>query len=266
MCHSAPLHQEGNGAPREVSRHTTESVKDQLKGEEMGGVAGLNLGSTSTSSASNFARTYGSQASQRSEAAAATANDINQKTMQTIMNFNHEEALLQREWEEAMSNTAYQRAIADMKSAGINPILSALNGGASTPSGASATGSALSAAMANTYADSVSGGSSKSESVDNFANGLLSLGNAIRGLGSFGETFKGLFGDKESGKTVDETIGTLTEMAGDGFSKYYNTIKNVLSGNNSANKYQQSLIEMELEEAEEQYYITGEYHFPFFNR
>lgn len=145
----------------------------------MANVMGLNLGSSSLSSASNFARTYGSEASARSEAAAATANGINQQTMQMIMEFNHNEALLQREWEEQMSNTAYQRAIQDMKAAKINPILAAMNGGASTPSGASASGSALNAAMANTYADQIGGGSSYSESWDNMARAFETIGQAI---------------------------------------------------------------------------------------
>lgn len=41
----------------------------------------------------------------------------------------------QMEFQREMSNTSYQRAVDDMRSAGINPMLAAMRGGASTPSG-----------------------------------------------------------------------------------------------------------------------------------
>lgn len=61
-------------------------------------------------------------------------------TYQSISNlFNSSEAQKARDWEERMSNTAYQRAVQDMKLAGINPVLAYAQGGASSPSAAVAS-------------------------------------------------------------------------------------------------------------------------------
>jgi len=72
--------------------------------------------------------------------AMGTEQQNRQNTALTHQSWNVQsnEARIQRDWEEKMSNSAYQRATDDMKKAGINPMVAFQQGGASTPGGAMA--------------------------------------------------------------------------------------------------------------------------------
>lgn len=78
----------------------------------------------------------------------ATASALSHAMMEEANRFNAEQAELNRKWQEKMANTAYQRAMTDLKKAGLNPILAYTNGPAATGTGATA-----SSAMGTAYTD-----------------------------------------------------------------------------------------------------------------
>lgn len=70
--------------------------------------------------------------------------------------YNSSEAQRNRDWQEYMSNTAYTRAVSDMRNAGLNPYLAYSQGGASVGSGATASHGGISNSALNSFVGAIS--------------------------------------------------------------------------------------------------------------
>lgn len=87
------------------------------------------------------------QANEFSREMARESNQFTHQENQLAMQFGAEQSAQQMAFQERMANTSYQRAVADMQAAGINPAIAYSQGGAVAPSGAAAAGSSGSGAV-----------------------------------------------------------------------------------------------------------------------
>ena len=158
--------------------------------------------------------------------------DWNEMMFGRQMEFNHNEAEINRNWSKEMENTRYQRAMADMEKAGLNPILAyggiatgAGSGGAASVGGASVSSASMSpASMSGASGAMASGGllNGLSASEGNYTGQMEYMGGM---LGLFGAAVEGIssavkaMGMMGKGSDLNIMIDGLADLISSGDTK-----------------------------------------------
>ena len=196
-----------------------------------------------------FNSAQASMANQFTEGMWQRTADWNEAMWERQAAFNAEQAQIQRDWQERMANTQYQRAVSDMSKAGLNPILAVTGGGVGTgvPGGAAASvgGASMSSAQGAMASGGLVGANSASENnytgqmeylsgtlglISACISGLSTAAGAAGNLGEVGENLvesaaEGIFSNQFSVKE-----GSISDKVLKGLKDVGKWVKNKITG------------------------------------
>lgn len=164
---------------------------------------------------------------------AERANAFQQAMWEKTAEYNAAQAQIQRDWDEKMANTAYQRTMADMKAAGLNPILAYQQGASSFGSGASATMSSGGASQAATP-----GASAASGSVGNYGGQGFQVSDTLAIIGSV----VGLISELANSAKITEALNKYESSVTGRYNSYNSAqedLSKVHSGKMTEQEYQE---------------------------
>lgn len=160
-----------------MSENYVKLVENLLAYEQQSAQAAQDFSAAQADKANQFTAQQNKQAMDFSAEQAALDRVFQQTSADKAMQFEADQAKINREWQTQMSNSAYSRAMADLKKAGVNPLLAVTGGQSSTPTVGAASGFSSAGAMASGYSGSGRSGSSSKANAASIVQSVVSMIN-----------------------------------------------------------------------------------------
>lgn len=186
---------------KSLSEQETSAAKAQIAAQTKADEAAMSFESAEASALRTWSEKMQKDVQDYNSAEAELNRAFQKSSAEAAMAFEKSERLAAQDYNTLMSNTAYQRAVKDLKAAGLNPILAYTQGGASAPVIQGGSGFTSPGSAASVSAVSAQKGSSRSSlrskanissiasSVLNYSSNIVS--NSAKMISAIGQIIPG---------------------------------------------------------------------------